>query len=108
MKTSRGNAALPDRCRLLFVKAAMKRALTFMAFFLPRLLFGVAQATGVNPDQSIRLNGMELFFGIVPALDRARPPARPRGTKRARRRSAQISGQIVVTSTTGAPDDTRA
>jgi hypothetical protein len=28
---------------------------------------GVARAEGVYPDQPILLNGMELFFGVIPA-----------------------------------------
>lgn len=31
------------------------------------LTFGMAQAAGVNPEQPIRFDGLELFFGIVPA-----------------------------------------
>lgn len=31
------------------------------------LTFGVARAASVNPEQPIRFDGMELFFGFVPA-----------------------------------------
>ena len=31
------------------------------------LMFGTVRAAGINPDQPIRVDGIELFFGFVPA-----------------------------------------
>ncbi len=67
MNTSNGNVVLPASHRHAFAIAIGKRACAFTAFILLGLTFGMAGAAGVNPEQPIRLDGMELFFGIVPA-----------------------------------------
>ncbi len=51
----------------LFVMAALKRAGTLAVFIALGITFGMARAAALNPDQPIRLDGMELFFGIIPA-----------------------------------------
>jgi hypothetical protein len=67
MNTSHGNAVLPNSRRQAAAIAALKRARTLAVLIALGLTFGMARAAGVNPDQPIRLDGMELFFGIIPA-----------------------------------------
>ncbi len=57
----------PASHRRSFAIAAGKLVFAVAALVVFGLTFGMARAAGVNADQSIRLNGMELFFGIVPA-----------------------------------------
>jgi hypothetical protein len=45
----------------------MKRAYAGLGLVLLALTLAMARAAGVNPDQPIRVDGMEIFFGIVPA-----------------------------------------
>ena len=58
---------IADRYWQAFAIAAMKwsRALALLA--LLGLSFDMARAAGLNPEQPIRMDGIELFFGIVPA-----------------------------------------
>ncbi len=66
MNISHGNAVLPDsHCQAAAI-AALKQARTLAVLALG-LIFGMARAATVNPDQPIRLDGMELFFGMIPA-----------------------------------------
>ncbi len=58
---------LPVSLRQAAVIAALKRARTLSVLIAVGLTFGMAQAAAVNPDQPIRLDGMELFFGLIPA-----------------------------------------
>jgi hypothetical protein len=58
---------LPNSRRQAVAIAALKRARTLAVLIALGLTFGVARAAGGNPDQPIRLDGMELFFGIIPA-----------------------------------------
>jgi hypothetical protein len=51
----------------VFAIGARKRPCAFAALVVLGLTLGIARAAGVNPEQPIRLDGMELFFGIVPA-----------------------------------------
>ncbi len=67
MNTSRGNAVSPASHRRAFAIAARKLVFAIAALVVLGLTFGVARAAGVNSDQPIRLDGMEVFFGIVPA-----------------------------------------
>jgi hypothetical protein len=67
MNTLHGNAVLPDSRRRAAAIAALKRVRTLTMLIALVLTFGMARAAGVNPDQPIRLDGMELFFGIIPA-----------------------------------------
>ena len=64
MNTTLGIAVSPARRRPAFAIAAGQLV---VAFVVLALTFGVARAAGVNPDQPIRVGGMELFFGLVPA-----------------------------------------
>lgn len=67
MNTSHGNAVLPNSGRQAVAIAALKPARTLAVLIALSLTFGMVRAAGVNPDQPIRLDGMELFFGIIPA-----------------------------------------
>lgn len=67
MNTSCGNAVSPASHRRAFAIAAGKRVFAVAALVVFGLTFGVARAASVNADQPIRLDGMELFFGMVPA-----------------------------------------
>ena len=55
------------RIAVRFAMAAMNGARTLAPLLLLTLIFGTARAAGVNPDQPIRVDGMEFFFGFVPA-----------------------------------------
>ena len=58
---------LPNsRCQAATV-AALQRVRTLAVLIALGLTFGMARAAAVNPDQPIRLDGMELFFGLIPA-----------------------------------------
>jgi len=46
---------------------AMLSARTLAVLVALGLAFRMAQAAEVNPDQPIQLDGMELFFGLIPA-----------------------------------------
>jgi len=67
MNTSRGNAVSPASHRRAFATAAGKLVFAVAVLVALGPTFGVARAAGVNPEQPIRLDGMELFFGFVPA-----------------------------------------
>jgi hypothetical protein len=67
MNTSYGNAVLPINRYRAVVVVSMKRAQTLAMLIALGLTFGMTQAAGVNPDQPIRLDGLEIFFGIIPA-----------------------------------------
>ncbi len=58
---------LPNSRRQAVAIAALKRARTLAVLIVIGLMFGMARAAAVNPAQPIRLDGMELFFGIIPA-----------------------------------------
>ena len=67
MNTTHGNAVLPaNHCRT-FQIAAKKWARILAPLIVLGLIFGTARAAGINPDQPIRVDGIELFFGFVPA-----------------------------------------
>ena len=67
MNISHGDAVLPNSRRQTATIAALKRARTLAVLIALGLTFGMARAAAVNPDQPIRLDGMELFFGLIPA-----------------------------------------
>ena len=67
MNTLHGNAVLPNSRRQTTAIAAPKRVRTLAVFIALGLTFSMAQAAPINPDQPIRLDGMELFFGLIPA-----------------------------------------
>ena len=67
MNTLCGNAVSPASHHRIFAIAAGKLGFAVAALVVLTLTFGVARAAGVNPNQPIRLDGKELFFGIVPA-----------------------------------------
>jgi len=67
MNTAHGNAVLLNSHRQAFEFASLQRARALAALFVLGLTFGAGHAAALNPDQPIRLDGMELFFGIVPA-----------------------------------------
>lgn len=46
---------------------ALKRLRTWAVLIALGLTFGMARAAALNPVQPIRLEGMELFFGVIPA-----------------------------------------
>ena len=46
---------------------ALKGVRTWAVLIALGLTFGMAQAATLNPAQPIRLDGMELYFGIIPA-----------------------------------------
>lgn len=75
MNISRGNSVSLVSHRRTFATAARKLIFAVAALVLLGLTFGVSLAAGVNPGQPIRLDGMELFFGIIPAeILRGHPP----------------------------------
>ena len=47
--------------------AALKRVRIWALLTVFSFAFGMARAATLNPVQPIRLDGMELFFGIIPA-----------------------------------------
>lgn len=47
--------------------ATLKQARLWAPFIALILTFGMARAVALNPAQPIRLDGMELYFGIIPA-----------------------------------------
>ncbi len=57
---------LPSHCQEAHITPALKRIWGFALVVVTALTVGLAPAAGVN-DQPIRLDGLELFFGIVPA-----------------------------------------
>ena len=67
MNTLHGNAVLPDSRRQVATIGGLKRARILAGLIALGLTLGMAPAAAVNPDQPIRLDGMELFFGIIPA-----------------------------------------
>ncbi len=67
MNISHGNAVLPASHRWSCAIAAMQWARIPAMLIVLGLVFGMARAAGLNPDQPIRMDGMELFFGFVPA-----------------------------------------
>ena len=67
MNTSCGNAVSLASHRRACAIAAGKLVFAGAALVVLGLTFGMARAAAVNPDQPIRLDGMELFFGIIPA-----------------------------------------
>jgi hypothetical protein len=58
---------LPVSHRHAAAIAAMTRARTLAVLIAIGLMFDMAQAAAVNPDQPIRMDGMELFYGLIPA-----------------------------------------
>ena len=58
---------LPNSRRQAATIAALKRARALAVFIALGFTFGMAQAAAVNPDQPIQMDGMELFFGLIPA-----------------------------------------
>ena len=58
---------LPNSRRQAAAIAALKRVRTLAVLIALGLTFGMARAAAVNPDQPVRLDGMELFFGLIPA-----------------------------------------
>ncbi|MEO6075006.1 MAG: hypothetical protein ABIP67_17445 [Burkholderiales bacterium] len=58
---------LPASHHWAFAIAAIKWARTLVSFIVLGLMLGMARAAGINPDQPIRVDGIELFFGFVPA-----------------------------------------
>ena len=67
MNTSHGNALLPDSRGQTTAIVALKRARTLAVLIALGFTFAMAQAAAANPDQPIQLDGMELFFGLIPA-----------------------------------------
>lgn len=67
MNTSHGNAVLTNSRRQATAIHAMKRVRIWALLIALSLTFGMARAATLNPVQPIRLDGMELFFGIIPA-----------------------------------------
>ena len=67
MNTSHGNAVLTNSRRQATAAHAMKRVRIWALLIALSLTFGMARAAALNPVQPIRLDGMELFFGIIPA-----------------------------------------
>lgn len=58
---------LPNSRRQAATIAVLKRARALAVLIALGFTFGMAKAAAVNPDQPIRLDGMELFFGLIPA-----------------------------------------
>ena len=46
---------------------ALKRVSMLATLVVLGITLGTARAAGINPDQPIRLDGLELFFGLIPA-----------------------------------------
>lgn len=67
MNISHGNAVLPASHGWTCAIAAMQWARIPATLILLGLMFSMARAAGLNPDQPIQMDGMELFFGFVPA-----------------------------------------
>jgi len=67
MNTSHGNAVLRPSHRPAFASVAMNWARISALLVVLGLMVGMARAAAVNPGQPIRMDGMELFFGFVPA-----------------------------------------
>jgi hypothetical protein len=57
----------PNSRRQAAAIAALKRARTWAVLIALGFTFAMAQAATLNPDQPIQLDGMELFFGLIPA-----------------------------------------
>lgn len=57
----------PNSRRQAATTAALKRARMLTVLVAVGFTLGMTQAAAVNPDQSIRLDGMELFYGVIPA-----------------------------------------
>ncbi len=57
----------PNSRRQAGALAALKRACTLATLIALGLTFGTAQSAALNPDQPIQLDGMELFYGLIPA-----------------------------------------
>ena len=57
----------PNSRRKAATIAALKRARIWAVLVAVGFTFGMAQAAAVNPDPPIRLDGMELFYGLIPA-----------------------------------------
>ncbi len=58
---------LPNsRCQAAAI-AALRRARTLAVLIALGFTFGMAQAAAVNSDEPILLDGMELFYGLIPA-----------------------------------------
>ena len=58
---------LPNSRRQAATVTALKRVRTLAVLIALGLTFGMARAEAVNPDQPVRLDGMELFYGLIPA-----------------------------------------
>ena len=57
----------PNSRRQAAIIAALKPARTLAVLIALGFTFAMAQAAALNPDQPIQLDGMELFFGLIPA-----------------------------------------
>ncbi len=72
MNTTRGIAVSPTSCRPAFAITAGQLAIAIVVF---AVMLSVARAADLNPAQPIRFDGLELFFGFVPAeILRGHPP----------------------------------
>ena len=67
MNTTHGNAVLPASFRRDMARARMQWTGILAPLIVLGLMFGTVRAAGINPDQPIRVDGMEFFFGFVPA-----------------------------------------
>ncbi len=68
MNISQENAVLLPSHHQAYATPALKRACAFtMLVVVLGLTVGVARAAEINPEQPIRLDGLELFFGLIPA-----------------------------------------
>jgi hypothetical protein len=67
MNISHGNAVLLASYRRMCAIAVMQWGRISGALIVLGLVFSMARAAGLNPDQPIQMDGMELFFGFVPA-----------------------------------------
>jgi hypothetical protein len=67
MSTTNGNTVLPANHFRTFPIAAKRWSRILAPLIVLGLILGTARAAGINPDQPIRVDGIELFFGFVPA-----------------------------------------
>ena len=75
MSISHANAVLRLNRHQASATPALKCACAFAVLVVLLLTAGGARAAGINPDQPIRLDGLELFFGMIPAeILRGHPP----------------------------------
>ena len=69
MNISHGNAVLlpSPSYRQVHANLALKQVYAFTVLVVLCVTVGMARAAEINLNQPLRLDGMELFFGIVPA-----------------------------------------